>query len=553
MEWIEDILFKHSAIQAVIVLSLIIFLGLALGRLRFKGISLGITFVFFMGILAGYAGLSIDPMMLNYAESSGLVLFVYALGLQVGPGFFSSFRKGGIRLNIVSLLLILAGTVMAIAIGFGFSMSIDETTGVLCGATTNTPALAAAQQTLKQLGLSSSSAALGCAVTYPLGVVGVILAMIVLRKCFVRPVDLEEPKDEDAEHTFIATFVVRNPGIRKHTLKEIKDESALEFIVTRLWRNGKVCIPNSDKVLEEGDRLMVITKEKDVSALTFLFGEKEEKDWNRHRINWNALDKNIVSRHIMVSRTEVNGKKLGSLHLRSAMGLTVSRVLRSGVHLLATPGLRLQMGDRLTVVGPSSNIDQAERLLGNRVGSLKEPNLAVIFLGMMIGLILGSIPVSFPGSSIPVKLGLAGGPIVIGLLMGCYGPRFHIVTYTTRSANLMLRGIGLSFYLGCLGLDAGTHFFDTLVGPQGLLWISVGFLLTFVPVVLMGIVAMRLFHLNFGNTCGMLCGGMANPMALTYANTTIKGDSPAVSYATVYPLGMFVRVIIAQVIILMFE
>lgn len=553
MEWIEDILFKHSAIQAVIVLSLIIFLGLALGRLRFKGISLGITFVFFMGILAGYAGFSIDPMMLNYAESSGLVLFVYALGLQVGPGFFSSFRKGGIRLNIVSLLLILAGTVMAIAIGFGFSMSIDETTGVLCGATTNTPALAAAQQTLKQLGLSSSSAALGCAVTYPLGVVGVILAMIVLRKCFVRPVDLEEPKDEDAEHTFIATFVVRNPGIRKHTLKEIKDESALEFIVTRLWRNGKVCIPNSDKVLEEGDRLMVITKEKDVSALTFLFGEKEEKDWNRHRINWNALDKNIVSRHIMVSRTEVNGKKLGSLHLRSAMGLTVSRVLRSGVHLLATPGLRLQMGDRLTVVGPSSNIDQAERLLGNRVGSLKEPNLAVIFLGMMIGLILGSIPVSFPGSSIPVKLGLAGGPIVIGLLMGCYGPRFHIVTYTTRSANLMLRGIGLSFYLGCLGLDAGTHFFDTLVGPQGLLWISVGFLLTFVPVVLMGIVAMRLFHLNFGNTCGMLCGGMANPMALTYANTTIKGDSPAVSYATVYPLGMFVRVIIAQVIILMFE
>lgn len=553
MEWIEDILFKHSAIQAVIVLSLIIFSGLALGRLRFKGISLGITFVFFMGILAGYAGLSIDPMMLNYAESSGLVLFVYALGLQVGPGFFSSFRKGGIRLNIVSLLLILAGTVMAIAIGFGFSMSIDETTGVLCGATTNTPALAAAQQTLKQLGLSSSSAALGCAVTYPLGVVGVILAMIVLRKCFVRPVDLEEPKDEDAEHTFIATFVVRNPGIRKHTLKEIKDESALEFIVTRLWRNGKVCIPNSDKVLEEGDRLMVITKEKDVSALTFLFGEKEEKDWNRHRINWNALDKNIVSRHIMVSRTEVNGKKLGSLHLRSAMGLTVSRVLRSGVHLLATPGLRLQMGDRLTVVGPSSNIDQAERLLGNRVGSLKEPNLAVIFLGMMIGLILGSIPVSFPGSSIPVKLGLAGGPIVIGLLMGCYGPRFHIVTYTTRSANLMLRGIGLSFYLGCLGLDAGTHFFDTLVGPQGLLWISVGFLLTFVPVVLMGIVAMRLFHLNFGNTCGMLCGGMANPMALTYANTTIKGDSPAVSYATVYPLGMFVRVIIAQVIILMFE
>ena len=552
MDWINDILFTHSAIQAVIVLSLIIFSGLALGRLKVKGISLGITFVFFTGIFAGYLGLSIDPMMLNYAESSGLVLFVYALGLQVGPGFFSSFRKGGVRLNIVSLLLILTGTAFALLIGFGLRINIADITGVLCGATTNTPALAAAQQTLKQLGLPSTSAALGCAVTYPLGVVGVILAMIVLRKCFVRPVDLEDEKEEDSDQTYIATFIVKNPAVEGHTLKEIRNGNhPIPFIVTRLWRDGKVCLPEPDKVLQTGDRLMVITKEKDVTALTIIFGEKENKDWNRHRINWNALDKNIVSRNILISRSGINGKKLGALRMRSSMGITVSRVLRSGVHLLATPGLRLQLGDRLTVVGPSAAIDRAEKLLGNRVGSLKDPNLAVIFLGLMVGLILGSIPLSFPGSSIPVKLGLAGGPIVAGLLLGCYGPRFHIITYTTRSANLMLRGVGLSFYLACLGLDAGKHFFDTLVGPQGVAWISIGLFLTFVPVLLIGIVAMRCFHLNFGNTCGMLCGGMANPMALTYANTTISGDSPAISYATVYPLGMFVRVIIAQVMILL--
>ncbi len=550
MDWINSFLLEHSALQAVVVMAIIISAGLALGRIRVAGISLGVTFVFFTGILAGYLGLSIDPQMLNYAESFGLVLFVYALGLQVGPGFFSSFRKGGMRMNVVGLVLILLGTLLTVGMTVGFGYSIDEMTGVLCGATTNTPALAAAQQTLKQMGISADAAALGCAVTYPLGVVGVILAMITLRKFFVRPQDMEKRAEDSSEQTYIATFRIKNPGIFGHTIDEVQHVSPARFIISRLWHGKELLRPTSDTVLKQDDRILVIATEKDVEALSVFFGEKENIDWN-HNVNWNKLDRQFVSRHIIVSRPEINGKKLGSLRLRNTFGITVSRVMRSGVKLLATPDLVLQLGDRLTAVGNAADIENAEKVIGNRVGSLNEPNLAVIFVGIFLGLALGTIPISFPGSSVPVKLGLAGGPILAGLLMGRFGPRLHMVTYTTRSANLMLRGIGLSMYLACLGLDAGKNFFDTLVGPQGLAWISLGFVITYLPVVIVGILSLRLFKFNFGETCGLLCGSMANPMALNYANDTMHDDSPAVSYATVYPLGMFLRVIIAQLLILL--
>ena len=550
MDWINSFLLEHSALQAVVVMAIIISAGLALGRIRVAGISLGVTFVFFTGILAGYLGLSIDPQMLNYAESFGLVLFVYALGLQVGPGFFSSFRKGGMRMNVVGLVLILLGTLLTVGMTVGFGYSIDEMTGVLCVATTNTPALAAAQQTLKQMGISADAAALGCAVTYPLGVVGVILAMITLRKFFVRPQDMEKRAEDSSEQTYIATFRIKNPGIFGHTIDEVQHVSPARFIISRLWHGKELLRPTSDTVLKQDDRILVIATEKDVEALSVFFGEKENIDWN-HNVNWNKLDRQFVSRHIIVSRPEINGKKLGSLRLRNTFGITVSRVMRSGVKLLATPDLVLQLGDRLTAVGNAADIENAEKVIGNRVGSLNEPNLAVIFVGIFLGLALGTIPISFPGSSVPVKLGLAGGPILAGLLMGRFGPRLHMVTYTTRSANLMLRGIGLSMYLACLGLDAGKNFFDTLVGPQGLAWISLGFVITYLPVVIVGILSLRLFKFNFGETCGLLCGSMANPMALNYANDTMHDDSPAVSYATVYPLGMFLRVIIAQLLILL--
>ncbi len=551
MEWLNSFLFTHSAVQAVVVMAIIIFTGIGLGRLRIAGISLGITFVFFTGILAGHLGLSIDSNMLNYAESFGLVLFVYALGLQVGPGFFASFRKGGIRMNMIGILLILLGTITTVILSWLSGYGIDGMTGVMCGATTNTPALAAAQQTLKQLGLSANDAALGCAITYPLGVVGVIFAMIAIRKLFTRPDDLTEREGDHSGDTHIATFVVKNPAIFGRTINDVQHTSAVQFVISRIWRGKELLMPTSERLLEEGDRLLVITTEKDVDNLTLLFGLKENRDWN-HYVNWNKLDRQLVSRHIIVSRPDINGKKLGQLRLRNTFGVTVSRVMRSGVKLLATPDLMLQVGDRLTVVGTTADIEQAEKLIGNSAGSLKEPNLAVIFVGIFLGLALGSIPIYLPSSDIPVTLGLAGGPIVAGLLMGRFGPRMHMVTYTTRSANLMLRGIGLSMYLACLGLDAGSNFFETLVGPQGLVWISLGFIITFLPTLITGILAMRRFGYKYGEMCGILCGSMANPMALNYANDTVKGDSPAISYATVYPLGMFIRVLIAQLLILSF-
>lgn len=552
MEWFTDLFFEHSALQAVIILSLITAIGLGFGKLHLFGVSLGVTFVFFIGILAGHLGFSIDSQMLIYAESFGLVLFVYSLGLQVGPGFFSSFHKGGYKLNMLGLGVILIGTAMAVIISKTASIPLSDMAGILCGATTNTPALGAAQQTLKQLGEPTSGAALSCAITYPLGVVGVILAIVVLKKIIVKPKDMECHDHDDTNHTYIATFQVHNPAIFNKSIQDIAKLSYPKFVISRLWRDGNVSIPTSEKILKENDRILVITTEKDAPTLTILFGEQENRDWNKEDIDWNAIDSQLVSKHVVISRPEINGKKLGSLRLRNSYGINISRVTRSGVQLLATPGLVLQLGDRLTVVGEAAAIQNVEKVLGNTVKTLKDPNMASIFIGIVLGLIIGAIPISLPGISSPVKLGLAGGPIIIGILIGAYGPRLHLVTYTTRSANLMLRGIGLSLYLACLGLDAGAHFFETVMRPEGALWIGIGFAITFIPVVIMAIVALRVFNLDFGSTCGMLCGSMANPMALNYANDIIPNDNPAVSYATVYPLGMFTRVIMIQIILMLF-
>ena len=552
MEWLNSIFFEHSALQAVIIISIIIAAGLGLGKIRFFGISLGVTFVFFAGIFAGHLGLSIDSKMLAYAESMGLVLFVYELGLQVGPGFFSSFRKGGMQLNMLAMGVIMLGTLFAVALSLATGIPMSDMVGILCGATTNTPALGAAQQTLKEMGMPSTGAALSCAVTYPLGVVGVILAMLAVRKLFVRPTDIDNGEHDDANHTFIATYNVQNPGIIDKSVKEVAELTHTKFVISRLWRNKRVSIPTSEMLLHEGDRLLVVTTEKDAPTLVALFGKMEEKDWNKEDIDWNAIDSQLVSRHIVITRPEINGKRLGALRLRNSYGINISRVTRSGVQLLATPRQILQMGDRLTVVGEDKAIENIEKLLGNTSKTLNEPNLAAIFIGMVLGLVLGSIPIVIPGMSTPVKLGIAGGPIIVGILIGCFGPRFHLVTYTTRSANLMLRGIGLSLYLACLGLDAGAHFFETVMRPEGLAWIALGFAITFLPVVIMALVAMRSAKLDFGSACGMLCGSMANPMALNYANDTLPGDNPAVSYATVYPLSMFCRVIIAQIMVMLF-
>ena len=550
MEWFDTLFTEHSALQAVVVLSLIATLGIGLGKIRLGGVSLGASFIFFVGILAGHFGLSIDPQMLVYAQSFGLVLFVYALGLQVGPGFFNSLRSEGTRLVTPAVLLVLAGTLLAVALSLALNIPISDMAGILCGATTNTPALGAAQQTLEQLGMPSNGAALSCALTYPLGVVGVILALIVVRKLFVRPADLPGPDAEHRKNVFIASYHLTNPAVFGKSVHEIAEHSHHRFVSPRVWRDGRVSIPTSDKILQRDDIILVVTTAADADGLRLIFGEQEQKDWNRDGIDWNAVDSQLISQRIVVTRPEINGRKLSSLRLRNNYGINISRVYRSGVQLLATPDLTLRMGDRLTVVGEAAAIQNVEKILGNAVKNLDEPNLAAVFIGLILGLTLGSIPLSVPGVSIPVKLGLAGGPIVVGILIGTFGPRIHMITYTTQSANLMLRALGLSMYLACLGLDAGAHFFETIVRPEGMLWLAAGFVLTFVPVVLTALASLRISRLDFGSTAGMVCGAMANPMALNYADDTIEGDNPSVSYATVYPVCMFLRVVVIQVMLM---
>lgn len=552
MHWFTDLFTQHSAIQAVVVLSLISVIGMALGKIRLLGISLGVTFVFFVGIAAGHFGLTIDPSMLAFAESFGLILFVYALGLQVGPGFFSSLRSGGIRLVGLATLIVVVGSLLAVGLSFAAHVPMSDMAGILCGATTNTPALGAAQQMLSQMQLDSNNATLGCALTYPLGVVGVILGIIAVRKLFARPTDIPRPDAEHRNNVFIVEFKITNPAIAGRSIREVAHHSHLHFVISRLWRAGRVSIPTSDSALEAGDLVLVIASPDDVQALELLFGERIQKDWNTRDIDWNAVDSQLSSQSIVITRPEINGRKLSSLRLRNLYGINISRVHRSGVQLLATPDLTLQVGDSLTVVGEEQAIHNVEKILGNAVKRLDEPNLIPVFIGLILGLLLGSVPLAVPGIGLPVKLGLAGGPIILGILIGTFGPRIHIVTYTTLSANLMLRALGLSLYLACLGLDAGAHFVETIMRPEGMLWVALGFLITFLPIVAVALLSLRLFRLDFGRVAGIMCGSMANPMALGYANDTIPGDRPAVAYATVYPVCMFLRVIIIQLLLMFF-
>lgn len=555
MEWLTSLLTEHSVIQAVIVVSLVSAVGLALGKISMWGVSLGVTFVFFAGIMAGHLGLSIDPQMLNYAESFGLIIFVYALGLQVGPGFFSSLGKGGLKLNMLAMLVVLLGIVMTLGFHWTTGVSLPDMMGILSGAVTNTPALGAAQQTLKQLNdpaIQQSDMALGCAVAYPLGVVGVILAIIFVRKLFASSIFFKKENEDKHKKTVVMGFLVSNPRVIGKTIQEIARQSAKKFVVSRLWREDKAIIPASDTLVKEGDCLLAITTEGDVEALAMLIGQRDARDWNKEDIDWDTIDSQLVSHRIVITRPEINGKRLGALRLRNLYGINITRIYRAGIVLLPTPDLTLQVGDRLTVVGEEAAIANVEKVVGNAVKDLDEPNLVAIFIGMVLGLLLGSVPLTIPGISLPVKLGLAGGPIVMGILVGAFGPRIHMVTYTTISANLMLRALGLSMYLACLGLDAGTHFFETVFRPEGALWVALGFAITVVPVLLVAVISIKWLKIDFGSITGMLCGSMANPMALNYVNTTIESDTPSVAYATVYPLTMFMRVIMAQVILMLF-
>ena len=555
MNWLQEAFLEPTMVQADIIISLVSALGLYLGRIKIFGISLGITFVFFAGIFAGHLGIVVNKDMLYFAQSFGLILFVYALGLQVGPGFFSSLKKGGVAMNMMGLGVILLGLIMTVSLHWVTGVSLSNMVGLLCGAVTNTPALGAAQQALLQIDPANTKGvtdmALACAVAYPLGVVGVILAIIILRALFAdkKQKDLKEQRDTT---TYVAEFHVSNPAIYEKSIKDVMKLTDKHFVISRVWRNGKVSIPTSDTLLHEHDHLLIISVKSDVENIKVLFGEQENVDWNKADIDWNAIDSQLISRRIAVTRNRVNGVKLGSLRLRNLYGINITRVNRAGIDLLASPDLRLQIGDRLTIVGEANSVNTVGKILGDEIKRLNNPNLLAVFIGISLGMLLGALPITLPGMSTPVKLGIAGGPIIVGILMGAFGPRFHLTTYTTMSANLMLRQLGIIIYLAGLGIDSGVHFFETVFRAEGLLWIGLGFLLTIVPVLIVGFIASQFFKLDYAHNVGMLCGSMANPMALSYANTTVDGDEPSVSYATVYPLSMFIRVISAQLVLMLF-
>ena len=555
MEWLSEIFIEQSHIQAILILSIICAAGLALGKLKIRGVSLGISFVFFAGILAGHFGLKINSDMLLLALNFGLIIFIYSLGIQVGPGFFSSFKKGGIKLNALSLALAVAGTALTVGLHWISGIPMPEMMGLFSGAATNTPMLGAAQQAFLQMYPdnleSANNMAIACAVGYPFGLIGVIICVIILKKTTWTP-GKGKAYDPAGDNTFVTEYLISNPEIIGRTIQEIRQSADVQFVISRIWKGNKVIIPTSQTVIEQNEHVLVISGKKDVEKLKGLFGPQENIDWNKKDIDWNAIDNQLVSRKILVTKPEVNGVKLGTLRLRNSFGINITRVNRAGIDLLPSKSLRLQLGDRLTIVGENRAIENAGKVLGNQARELRNPNLFTIFIGIVLGLVLGSIPIAIPGMSMPVKLGIAGGPIIVGILMGAFGPRFHLTTYTTQSANLMLRQLGLTMYLACLGLNAGADFFNTVFTAEGIKWVGISSALAIVPVLTIGYIAARFFNVDYARNIGMLCAGMANPIALNFANSTIEGDEPSVAYATVYPATIFLRVIIAQIAIVIF-
>ena len=554
MSWLTDIFTEHTFLQAVLMLSIISAAGLALGRIKIFGISLGVAFVFFAGIFAGHFGMMIDKNMLLVMQNFGLILYIYALGVQVGPGFFSSFKKGGFRLNILALLLLLTGTVTMLAMHWITGISISDMMGLFSGAVTNTPMLGAAQQALLQInpgGINeANNMAMACAVGYPIGIIGMIACVVIVRK-FSSKRNTPKAADPSTDNTFITEYQVSNPAIFGKSIQEIRKNAECQFVISRIWKDGKVIIPTSATIIEENEHILVISGKKDVESIKRLFGHQENVDWNKKDIDWNAIDNQLVSRKILVTRPELNGAKLGDLRLRNSLGINITRVNRAGIDLLPSRSLRLQLGDRLTIVGEARAIANASNKLGNEAKQLRNPNLTSVFIGIVLGLVIGSIPVAIPGMSVPVKLGIAGGPIIVGILMGAFGPRLHLSIYMSQSANLMLRQLGLTIYLAGLGLSAGAGFFATVFTFEGLKWVLTSCVLTIVPVLIVGFIAAKMLKTSYSHNIGMLCGGMANPMALNYANTLTDSDEPAVAYATVYPVSIFLRVITAQIIMLL--
>lgn len=558
MDWLITLISKESIAQTLLIYSFAISAGVLLGKIKFGGVSLGVTFVLFIGLALGHFGFTVNDELLHFIKEFGLILFIFSIGLQVGPGFFSSFKKDGMLLNALAFSIVLLGIVTAIVIYLvsNGTLEMPMLVGVLSGAVTNTPGLGAAQEALKQLfdaGQISEvpQIGLGYAVAYPLGVIGTILGLILIRVIFRIKLDKEnevlinkhnENKQDKPEKI---TLKVTNKAIFGKTLQECKDLIGRKFVISRIMHQDSTFVPWKNTIIEENDLLLVVCSTNDLSAITAFVGETTSFVWE---------DKNsqLVSRRIVITQNKINGKTIRDLNLRTLFGVNITRINRSGIDLLGRPDLVLQVGDRVMVVGELDAIKKVEHFLGNTLKRLNEPHLITIFFGILIGILVGSIPFYLPGMPMAAKLGLAGGPLIIAILLGRFGYKIKLITYTTQSANLMLREIGISLFLASVGISSGGKFIETLVTGNGLLMMGAGFLITIIPLLVVGTIARSVFHLNYFTLLGLVAGSSTNPPALAYSNTIAPNDEPAVAYSTVYPLTMFLRIISAQLLILLF-
>ena len=554
MDWLENLLFNSDSIAHIVLLySIVISLGVLLGRVKIFGVSLGVTFILFVGILMGHLGFNGNLQIINFVQDFGLILFVFCIGLQVGPSFFSSFKKGGISMNIMSIVTILLNIMVMVVLWLCLfdKEDLPMMVGVLCGAVTNTPGLGAANEALSQVGYSGAQIANGYACAYPLGVVGIIGATILIR--FLCRIKLDKEKEalsqEEAANQpgkpHRMYVEVTNPALEGITIKRLRELSNRDFVCSRIQQNGIVNIPNKDTVLHLRDHLLIVCACDETEAIITFIGKEVDADKE-----FDISNSPMVSRRILVTEEDVNGKTLTQLSLSGKFGVVATRIYRAGIELFAKPSQRIQVGDRIRVVGPSDAVDRLASRLGNSQKHLDHPNILTIFIGIFVGIIFGSLPIAIPGMPTPVKLGLAGGPLIISILISRFGYKMKLVSYTTVSANLMLREIGLSLFLASVGIKAGGNFINTVVEGDGLLYVLCGFLITIIPIICIGPIARLKYKMNYFTLMGMIAGTYTDPPALAYANQVAGNDAPALGYTTVYPLSMFLRIITAQVLIL---
>ena len=552
MDWLQTLFTDVNSIAHIVLLyAFVIAVGVLVGKIKFFGVSLGVTFVLFTGIVCGHFGFTGNTQILNFMQDFGLILFVFCIGLQVGPSFFTSFKKGGVSMNVVAIGVVLLNIAVALALyyGLGGRVELPMMVGILCGAVTNTPGLGAANEALSQLSYDGPQIAMGYACAYPLGVLGIIGSIILVRLlCGINLKKEEEEliQQESADPhltTYRMHLEVHNEALNGKTLLQVKNFMGRDFVISRILQNGHVSIPNRDTVFHVGDQMLVVCAEDDAEAIIAFIGPKIEVDWKKQ-------DTPMVSRRILVTQSKMNGKRLGELHFSSIYGVNVTRVNRSGMDIFASPDLTLQVGDRVMVVGPQDAVERVSNLMGNSLKRLDHPNIVTIFVGIFLGILFGSLPIAFPGIPTPVKLGLAGGPLIVAILIGRFGYKLKLVTYTTMSANLMLREIGIALFLASVGVKAGANFVQTVVEGDGLLYVGCGFLITTIPLLIMGVFGRYYYKINYFKLMGLMAGSTTDPPALAYANQVTGSNAPAVGYSTVYPVTMFLRILTAQLLIL---